>query len=177
MRVFTDARLFAGLAVLCTLPLAACGDATAPAMIGPEATASVDFPSDLLPQTDPCGRSALTAQTGQGQFHYRAEVDHAGGLHMQLHVNEHQRGSVSGGGSYEITKESTHQVSLTRQPFPVVVTIVSTLSTITRGPAPNFREHVVYHLTINKNTQTDAIELTPEVVSIETSCGSLAQRP
>lgn len=94
---------------------------------------------------NPCNGETVTIS---GVDHSTATVtpDGAGGFHMTLHDNIHVTGT--GSNSYEANQEDTNELN---GRVGVEQTILLTVGVISEGPAPNFEENILEHVTVNPN--------------------------
>ena len=96
---------------------------------------------------NPCNAETVTF-SGVDHLTIQVTFDGAGGFHSNAHENIHVTGTGSLGNSYEGNQEDNN-------PFNgrvgVEQTFGLTFSEISTGSAPNFKVHILEHITVNAN--------------------------
>ena len=155
--------------IAAALPLlgSACLDSPTAPDASPEL--SVELPAALMPKSHPCTGEQLKGHAGVTRFRFHEVADLGGGFHFQTHSLLRTFGTDASGTEFR-SFERIHETFMSRQPFPIVRTRVYNLNVISAGSAPNFRLHITFHVTINKNRSSGALEPSVEVGNIESSC-------
>jgi hypothetical protein len=78
----------------------------------------------------------------------RVTIDGSGGFHLATHDNIHVTGTGDQGNTYEGNQEDN---SVINGRVGVEQTATFTFSEISKGSAPNFEVHALFHLTVNAN--------------------------
>ena len=110
------------------------------------------YPASLLPPVNPCNAEAILDQSGDAHFTYHTVEDSDGKAHTTYHDEFHRNGKSPSGDTYQSMKISDNLTTVTGDPYPVVFNHEYDVTVASNGPAPRFKEHVVVHFVINKNT-------------------------
>lgn len=163
------ARLALGVPLALILGLGACADSATG--VGPAwQQVTVEIPSAMLPNVQPCTGRALTFEPSRTRIAYRAAEDRHGALHITYHLIQLLTGKDARSNEYQAARDIFNATLLTRHPDQIVVSEVHNVGMVTRGPAPNFRLHITYRLRVNRNSSTGDAELAAEVAGVESSC-------
>jgi hypothetical protein len=111
-----------------------------------EVTTRMDIPLNGA-VFNPCNGETVTF-SGVDHFTAKVTLDGAGGFHSDFHDNIHVTATGDQGNSYEGNQEDN-------APFNGRVameqTAPFTFSEISKGSAPNFEVHALFHVTVNAN--------------------------
>jgi hypothetical protein len=86
----------------------------------------------------------------------RETPDGSGGFHIGMHYNLTVRGVGESGARYVGTEAQTVVVNA-QPPFPFTQTVTLHTNVLGRGAAPDFRQHVTFHVTVNANGDVTTI--------------------
>jgi len=97
--------------------------------------------------SNPCNGETVFF-TGIDHFTASVTLDNAGGFHMAFHDNIHVTAAGDQGNSYVGNQEDNATIN---GRLGLVQTEPFTFTEISKGSAPNFQEHALFHITVNAN--------------------------